>query len=53
MGSVSVVVGDVVNNEPFELMLVPDDGAVEEFSAGGPNPSFGECVGHWGADRWS
>ena len=42
MGSVGVVVVDVVNNEPFELLLVPDDGAVEEFSADGSDPSSEE-----------
>lgn len=47
---------DVVNNEPFELVLVPDDGAgqpfglLEEFTADGSDPSFGECVGYRRAD---
>ena len=30
VGSTLVVVFDVVDDEPFELWLVPDDGAVEE-----------------------
>ena len=46
-----VVVADVVDDEPFELLLVPDDGAVEEFSADGSDPAFGECVSHRRADR--
>ena len=33
-----------VTCESFELALVPDDGAVEQFAAQGPNPAFGECV---------
>ncbi len=33
MGPVFVVVLDVVDDEPFELAVVPDDGAVEEFAA--------------------
>jgi len=43
---VGVEVVDVVNNEPFELVLVPD-----ELSADGSDPSFGECVGYRRADR--
>ena len=42
-----VVVGDVVDDEAFELFLVPDDGPVEEFTADRANPSFSECVGYW------
>ena len=42
--SVGVVGVDVVGGESFELALVPDDGAVEQFAAQGPNPAFGECV---------
>ena len=41
---------DVVDHEPLELALVPDDRAVKEFSAQGANPAFGERVGHWDAD---
>jgi len=48
---VDVVVVDVVEHEPLELALVPDDRAVKEFSAQGPNPAFGERVGHRGLDR--
>jgi len=51
VGSVSVVVLDVVDDEALELALVPDDGAVEEFSADGSAPAFGERVGHRRADR--
>ena len=39
-----VVVLDVVGGQAFELLLVPDDGAVEEFSADGADPAFGEGV---------
>ena len=42
---------DVVDDEPLELALVPDDGAVEELSAQGGDPTFGERVGSWGANR--
>lgn len=41
-----VVVLDVVDNELFELVLVPDEGAVEEFASDGSDPSFSERVGH-------
>ena len=51
MGSVGVVVVDVVDDEVFELALVPDDGAVEEVSADGSDPAFGERVGNRSADR--
>ena len=44
MRPVGVVVVDVVGDESFELVLVPDEGAVEEFAAQGPDPSFGERV---------
>ena len=46
-----VVVRDVVDHEPLELVLVPDDGAVKELSAQGADPAFGERVGHWDANR--
>ena len=42
---------DVVDHEPLELALVPDDGAVKEFSAQGGDPAFGERVGHWDTSR--
>jgi len=48
--TVPVVVRDIFDDEAFELLLVPDDGAVEEFSADRADPSFGEGVGDWGAD---
>ena len=51
MGSVLVVVVDVVADESFELVLVPDDGSVEEFASDRSDPSFGEGVGHRCADR--
>ena len=41
---VGVVVVDVVGDEAFELSLVPDDGAVEQLAAQGPDPAFGERV---------
>ncbi len=44
MGAVGVVVVDVVDDESFELVLVPDDGAVEELAAQGPDPAFGEAL---------
>ena len=40
-----VVVGGVVDDEPFELVMVPDDGAVEEFAADRSDPAFGVGVG--------
>ena len=46
MGPVAVVVGDVVDDKMLELAVVPDDGAVEEFSSDGADPSFSERVGH-------
>ncbi len=47
VGSVGVVVLDVVVEKPFELVFVPDDGAVEEFVAEGPDPLLGVRVGPW------
>ena len=49
VGSVLVVVRDVVGDEAFELLAVPDDGAVEEFAADRADPAFSERVGHWRA----
>ena len=43
--------GDVVDDESFELSAVPDDGVVEELSAQGADPAFGECVRDGRADR--
>ena len=51
VGPVDVVMVDVVDHEPLELALVPDDGAVKELSSQGADPAFGERVGHWDADR--
>ena len=51
MGPVRVVVVDVVDDEPFELPLVPDDGAVEELASKGADPAFGERVRHGSAHR--
>ena len=50
VGPVGVVVVDVVGDEAFELVLVPDDGAVEEFASQGPDPAFGERVGDGRSD---
>ena len=41
---------DVVEDEAFELALVPDDGPVEQLAAQSPDPSLGEGVGHGGTD---
>ncbi len=46
-----VVVADVVDDEAFELSLVPDDGAVEQLSSQGCDPAFSESVRDRGADR--
>ena len=51
MGPVLVVVVDVVGEKSFELVLVPDEGAVEQLAAEGPNPPFGERVRDGRPDR--
>jgi hypothetical protein len=48
---VGVVMLDVVDHEAFELMLVPDDGAVEELAAQGSDPAFSEGVRYRGPNR--
>ena len=40
VGSVGVVVLDVLGEELFELSAVPDEGAVAEFAAYGADPAF-------------
>ena len=47
----AVVVLDVVDDKAFELSLVPDDGAVEELAAQGPDPALRERVRDRCADR--
>ena len=42
---------DVVDDEPVELPLVPDDGAVEELASQGAQPAFGERIRHRSAHR--
>ena len=42
---------DVVGDDPFELSLVPDDGAIEQLASQGPDPAFGERVRDWRRDR--
>ena len=51
VGPVDVVMVDVVDHEPLELALIPDDRAVKELSAQGADPAFSEGVGHWDANR--
>ena len=46
-----VVVADVIHDQLFELVLVPDDGAVEEFAADGSDPPLCVGVGLWRPDR--
>ena len=38
------------DSQSLELVLVPDDGAVEELWADRSDPAFSERVGHGGAD---
>lgn len=40
-----------MTREALELVMVPDDGAVEKLAAQGSDPAFSERVGHGGADR--
>ena len=42
---------DVVDDETLELVLVPDDGAVEELAAYRSDPALGVGAGHRRADR--
>jgi len=51
VGSVLVVVVDVVADDTLEVSLVPDDGAIEELAACRSDPALGKRVGHWRADR--
>jgi len=46
VGSVLVVVVDVVANDAVELLLVPDDGAVKQLSSDRSDPALGERVGY-------
>jgi hypothetical protein len=50
MGPVLVVVLDVADDEPFELSLIPDDGAVEQLSADRSDPALSERVRYRRAD---
>ena len=50
MRSVGVVVVDVVGDEAFELVPVPDDGAVKQFAAQSSDPAFSKAVCHWRSD---
>ena len=51
MWPVGVVVLDVVDHEPFDLALVPDDGAVKQLAAQRADPAFSEGVRHRGPNR--
>ena len=42
-----VVVVDVVDNESFELVLVPDDGSVEKVASDRSDPALSEGVRDW------
>ena len=43
-GGGGCVAVDVVDDESLELLVVPDDGAVEQLAAQGCDPAFGERV---------
>jgi len=51
VGSVLVVVLHVADDETFELMPVPDDRPVQQFTAKRADPAFSERVRDWGPDR--
>jgi hypothetical protein len=52
VGSVLVVVDDVVIEAPFELAVVPDQGPVEQFASYGVHPSFCAAVRDRHAYLW-
>jgi hypothetical protein len=41
-----VVVGLVLAQDLLQMILVPDEGAVQKLAAASANPSFGDRVGH-------
>ena len=47
VGSVGVVVLDVVAQKPLEVLTVPNEGAVAELAAHGPHPPFRVRVRDW------
>ena len=46
VGSVLVVAADVIDDEPFELALVPDDGPIKELSADRSDPASAKRAGY-------
>jgi len=46
-----VVMRHVVDDEAFELMPVPDDRPVQQFTTKRTDPAFSDCVRDWGQDR--
>ena len=51
MGSVFVVVGDVVGDEAFELMPVPDDRPVQQLTTKRTDPTLSERIRDRGPHR--
>ena len=51
MGPVSVVVGDVISDEAFELTSVPDDRPVQQLTTKRTGPALSERIRDWGLDR--
>jgi len=49
VGSVGVVVLEVLDEQHSELAFVPDQGVVEQFGSGGAHEAFGGGVGSWRA----
>jgi hypothetical protein len=49
--SVSVVISDVVADQPQEVPLAEHDDVIEELPAQGPHPAFRETILPWGARR--
>jgi hypothetical protein len=43
--AVLIVVGLVLAQDPPQMGLVPDKGAVQDFASASPDPAFGDRVG--------
>ena len=50
-GSVCVAVIDVVDDEAFELLAIPDDRAVDKLASQGADPALSEAAGDRCSDR--
>src|SRR3984957_13121534 len=53
MGSVLVIIVDVLAHQPFEMPFIPNDHVIQQVSSTVTNPAFGDSILPWAAEAGS